>query len=87
MTRDITRTEKKNRISRRSAVTGALAVTAAAKIGSTSAASAKASELVIPNFGGALDEAFKAAYFDTFTAKTGIPIKSVSRQNGASRAH
>ncbi|MGE0213980.1 MAG: ABC transporter substrate-binding protein [Parvibaculaceae bacterium] len=35
---------------------------------------AKPSRLTIPNPGGAIEEAFKAAYFDTFTKKTGIEI-------------
>jgi len=35
---------------------------------------AKPSRITIPNPGGALEEALKAAYFDTFTKKTGIEI-------------
>jgi putative spermidine/putrescine transport system substrate-binding protein len=54
------------------------AAAAAVMIGRPWVARAKPAQLVIPNFGGALDEAFKAAYFDTFTAKTGIPIVSTS---------
>ncbi len=35
---------------------------------------AKPSRLAIPNPGGAIEEAFKVAYFETFTKKTGIEI-------------
>ena len=35
---------------------------------------AQPATMTIPNSGGALEEAYRVAYFDTFTAKTGIKI-------------
>lgn len=35
---------------------------------------AQPESMTIPNSGGALESAYKQAYFDTFSAKTGIPI-------------
>ncbi len=51
------------------AVTAALGVIAAPRI-----ARAKPSQMVISTGGGALEEAYKAAYFEPWTAKTGIAI-------------
>lgn len=43
-------------------------------IGAPAIVRAQPKTMTVPNSGGALEEAYKAAYFDTFTAKTGIQI-------------
>ena len=50
---------------------GTLAV---GSLGFPAIAQSKPEQLVIASGGGALDEAYKAAYFDSFTEKTGIKI-------------
>ena len=63
--------------SRRSILKGAgglAAVGAASSFGFPAIAQSKPDQLVIASGGGALDEAYKAAYFDSFTEKTGIKI-------------
>lgn len=47
---------------------------AAGSFGFPAIAQSKPEQLVIASGGGALDEAYKAAYFDSFTEKTGIKI-------------
>ncbi|MCS0494033.1 ABC transporter substrate-binding protein [Ancylobacter sp. MQZ15Z-1] len=60
-------------VSRRTFLAGAAALTAAgvARPGIVRAADAT---MTVPNSGGALEAAYKAAYFDTFTEKTGVKI-------------
>ncbi|WP_159718851.1 extracellular solute-binding protein [Geminicoccus flavidas] len=54
--------------------TGAALGTAGLVTGFPSILRAQSTTLTVPNSGGALEEAFKVAYFDTFKAKTGIQI-------------
>jgi putative spermidine/putrescine transport system substrate-binding protein len=66
-----------NLLSRRSVLkgtTGLAAASAASSLGFPAIAQSKPEQLVIASGGGALDEAYKAAYFDSFTEKTGIAI-------------
>lgn len=64
-------------VTRRTILKGAGAtagLAAASGIAMPAIAQSKPEQLVIASGGGALDEAYKAAYFDTFTEKTGIKI-------------
>jgi putative spermidine/putrescine transport system substrate-binding protein len=64
-------------VTRRSVLKGAGAtasLAAASSLGLPALAQSKPDHIVIASGGGALDEAYKAAYFDTFTEKTGIKI-------------
>ena len=64
-------------LSRRTVLKGAgatVAVAGASSVGFPAIAQSKPEKLVIASGGGALDEAYKAAYFDSFTEKTGIQI-------------
>ena len=64
-------------ITRRTVLRGATAtagLAAASGLGMPAIAQSKPDNLVIASGGGALDEAYKAAYFDSFTEKTGIQI-------------
>ncbi|MDQ0468368.1 ABC transporter substrate-binding protein [Labrys wisconsinensis] len=61
-------------LSRRSLLTGVAAGLAGAAIGAPAVLRAQPSTMTVPNSGGALEEAYKPAYFDTFKAKTGIQI-------------
>ena len=63
-------------ISRRQAMAGAAAVSAGAVLGFPTILKAQPSSLTVPNSGGALEQAYKKAYFDTFKAKSGIEILS-----------
>ncbi len=63
--------------SRRQVLKGTAGVAAAGAVsalGFPAIAQSKPDQLVIASGGGALDEAYKAAYFDSFTEKTGIEI-------------
>ena len=60
-------------ISRRGFLAGTAAATAAG-IFSPHVVRAAGDTMTVPNSGGALEEAYKVAYFDTFTAKTGVKI-------------
>ena len=53
---------------------GVAAAGAVSALGFPAIAQSKPDQLVIASGGGALDEAYKAAYFDSFTEKTGIEI-------------
>ncbi|MCK0198139.1 ABC transporter substrate-binding protein [Ancylobacter sp. 6x-1] len=61
-------------LSRRRFLAGTAAATAAASLGMPGIVRAASDTMTVPNSGGALEEAYKAAYFDTFTAKTGTKI-------------
>ncbi|MBS7541002.1 ABC transporter substrate-binding protein [Ancylobacter lacus] len=61
-------------ISRRGFLAGTAAVTLGGSIGAPSIVRAASDTMTVPNSGGALEEAYKVAYFDTFTAKTGVKI-------------
>jgi putative spermidine/putrescine transport system substrate-binding protein len=64
-------------VTRRTVLKGAGAtagIAAAGSLGMPAIAQSKPEQLVIASGGGALDEAYKAAYFDSFTEKTGIKI-------------
>jgi putative spermidine/putrescine transport system substrate-binding protein len=61
-------------IGRRELLAGFAAGTAGAVIGSPAILRAQPATMTVPNSGGALEEAFKVAYFEPFTAKTGIKI-------------
>lgn len=63
------------RLSRRGVMKGAAGAAAAlALTGFPAIVRAQPTRLVIPNPGGLIEESFRKAYFDTFTAKTGIEI-------------
>lgn len=64
---------KRSTIDRRRVLKG-MAATSVALAGFPYVAKAKPATMTVPNSGGALEEAFKVAYFDTFQKKTGIQI-------------
>jgi putative spermidine/putrescine transport system substrate-binding protein len=61
-------------LDRRCILTGAAAGAVGLVTGFPSILRAQPTTLTVPNSGGALEEAFKVAYFDTFKEKTGIQI-------------
>lgn len=61
-------------LSRRQSLAGLGAVSAGLITGFPAISRAQPTTMTIPNSGGALEEAYKVAYFDTFQAKTGIQI-------------
>ena len=61
-------------IDRRMLIKSAAAATVFGVVGAPRLARAKPSQMVISTGGGALDDAYKAAYFEPWTAKTGIAI-------------
>ncbi|GAB4069190.1 ABC transporter substrate-binding protein [Ancylobacter sonchi] len=61
-------------LSRRAFLASAAATTAAVGLGAPSIVRAASDTMTVPNSGGALEEAYKVAYFDTFTAKSGVKI-------------
>ena len=69
-------TAGRSRLSRRSVIKsiGLGAVAATAVTGFPAIVRAQPASLTVPNSGGALEEAFRVAYFDTFEKKTGIKI-------------
>lgn len=64
---------KRSTFDRRQVLKG-MAASGVALAGFPHIAKAKPATMTVPNSGGALEEAFKAAYFDTFQKKTGIQI-------------
>jgi putative spermidine/putrescine transport system substrate-binding protein len=62
----------RNKLTRRQALT--TAVGGATLLARPALLRAATSTLTVPNSGGALEDAFRKAYFDTFKAKTGIGI-------------
>jgi putative spermidine/putrescine transport system substrate-binding protein len=69
-------TTGKSKLSRRSVIKsiGLGAAAATAITGFPAILRAQPASLTVPNSGGALEEAFRVAYFDTFEKKTGIKI-------------
>ena len=63
-------------MTRRQALAGAAAVSTGTVLGFPTILKAQPASLTIPNSGGALEQAYKKAYFDTYEAKTGIKILS-----------
>jgi putative spermidine/putrescine transport system substrate-binding protein len=61
-------------LSRRTALAGMAGVAAGVTLGSPAVLRAQPKQMTVPNSGGALEAAYKVAYFDTFTAKTGVQI-------------
>jgi len=61
-------------LGRRQVLAGIAAGTAGAVIGAPAILKAQPATMTVPNSGGALEEAFRVAYFDPFTEKTGIKI-------------
>lgn len=64
---------KRSTFDRRRVLKG-MAASSVALAGFPYIAKAKPATMTVPNSGGALEEAFKVAYFDTFQKKTGIQI-------------
>ena len=62
------------RIDRRTLIKSAAAVAAVGMVAKPNLIRAKPAQMVISTGGGALDDAYKAAYFGPWTTKTGIPI-------------
>jgi putative spermidine/putrescine transport system substrate-binding protein len=62
--------------SRRSMLTGGAAAVAAGALAFPRVARAKPDVMVVSDAGGALNSAYRAAYYDPFTAKTGIRISN-----------
>lgn len=60
--------------SRRKFVAGAAGLAAGTMLGAPAILRAQPSRMIIPNSGGALEEAYREAYFKTFTEQTGIEI-------------
>lgn len=63
-------------ISRREILKAGAGLAAVATLGAPSIVRAQAKTITIANSGGAIETAFKAAYFDTFEQKTGIKVIS-----------
>jgi putative spermidine/putrescine transport system substrate-binding protein len=61
-------------VSRRGALAGLATGAAGAALCRPAVLRAQPSTMTVPNSGGALEEAYKVAYFDTFKARTGIQI-------------
>lgn len=61
-------------LSRRTFLAGAAAAGVATGLAAPRIARAASDTMTVPNSGGALEEAYKAAYFDTFSARTGVNI-------------
>lgn len=61
-------------VTRRTVLKGAAATAAIGSLGFPHIAQAKPDTLVVSDAGGALNEAYKVAYYEPFTAKTGIRI-------------
>lgn len=70
----MSRTGNRGGIDRRMLIKSAAAATVFGVVGAPRLARAKPSQMVISTGGGALDDAYKAAYFEPWTAKTGIAI-------------
>ena len=68
-----TPSSKRSPLDRRRVLKG-MAAASVALAGFPYIAKAKPATMTVPNSGGALEEAFKVAYFDTFQKKTGIQI-------------
>lgn len=68
-----TPSSRRSTLDRRRVLKG-MAATSVALAGFPHIAKAKPATMTVPNSGGALEEAFKVAYFDTFQKKTGIQI-------------
>jgi putative spermidine/putrescine transport system substrate-binding protein len=71
-------TTSQSSVSRRTVLKGgaATAVAAASALSFPHIAKAKPDTMVVSDAGGALNEAYRAAYYDPFTAKTGIRISN-----------
>lgn len=77
MVDDVKRSETRKSgpvLGRRQVLAGLAAGTAGAVIGAPAILRAQPATMTVPNSGGALEEAFRVAYFDPFTEKTGIKI-------------
>lgn len=61
-------------VDRRTLIKSAAATLALGAIGAPAIARAKPTQMIISTGGGALEEAYKAAYFEPWTTKTGIAI-------------
>ena len=70
-------------MTRRNAIVGSMASGLALALGRPLIAQAQPAALTFPNSGGALEEAYRAAYFDTFTAKTHINVLSAPYMDSA----
>ncbi len=68
----LTSTAPGHGLTRRSLLGGSIA--AASALGLPRIVRADTATMTVPNSGGALEDAYRLAYFDTFTAKTGVKI-------------
>ena len=66
--------ENRGAVDRRTLIKSAAATVALRAIAAPAIARAKPTQMIISTGGGALEEAYKAAYFEPWTAKTGIAI-------------
>jgi putative spermidine/putrescine transport system substrate-binding protein len=70
-------------MTRRNAIASSMVSGVALALGCPLIAQAQPASLTFPNSGGALEEAYRAAYFDTFTAKTHINVLSAPYMDSA----
>ena len=70
----MSRLANKGTVDRRTLIKSAAAAAALGVVGAPGIARAKPSQMIISTGGGALEEAYKAAYFEPWTARTGIAI-------------